>query len=404
MRKAKYYLLSTFLVVTSFASADAAAEQKQQNEQPFTDFTGKIARDRVRLRLQPNLESPIVRELDRDDLLVVTGTVEDFFAVMPPKDLKAYVYRSFILDNVVQGNRVNVRLNPTLESPVIVQLNSGDKVVGDISDQNNKWLEIKLPDSLRFYISKDFIVKVGDANFITAIDNRKQEVKNLLSQSAKMAQAEIAKPFPEINLEGVYANLHKIINHFEDFPGQVKEAKELLTSLQETYLQKKVGYLESQTNTASQNLEEKNSKLAEVNEKLNKINREGNATDFYKNMLAKDHKSEITSKMSMWIPAEISHYEQWAKENDEGTIKEFYQQQAQSSIALKGILEAYNRPIRNKPGDFVLINSTNNLPIAYLYSTQVNLEDKIGQEISVQAVSRPNNHFAYPAFFVLKAE
>lgn len=404
MRKAKYYLLSTLLVVSSFASADAVAEQTQQNAQPFTDFTGKIAKDRVRLRLQPSLESPIVRELDRDDLLVVTGAVEDFFAVLPPSDLKAYVYRSFVLDNVVQGNRVNVRLNPTLESPVIVQLNNGDKVVGDVSDQNGKWLEIKLPETLRFYISKDFIVKVGDANFITAVDNRKKEVNNLLSQSAKTAQIEMAKPFPEIKLEGVYGNLHKIINHFEDFPAKVKEAKELLTSLQETYLQKKVGYLESQTNSVSQNLQEKNTKLAEANEQLNKINRENNATDFYKGLLSKDDKSEISNKMSLWIPAEISHYEKWARDNDEGTIHEFYQQQAHSAVALRGTLEAYNRPIRNKPGDFVLINSANNLPIAYLYSTQVNLEDKVGQEISVQAVARPNNNFAYPAYFVLKAE
>ncbi len=411
MRKAQYYLLSTFLAASSFVGAETVAEDRQQAQQvqqkpeePFTEFTGKIARDRVRLRLQPTLESPIVRELDRDELLLVTGTVDDFLAVKPPKDLKAYVYRSFIIDDVVQGNRVNVRLNPTLESPVIMQLNSGDKVVGEISNDNNKWLEIKLPDSLRFYIAKDFIVKVGDANFITAADYRKQEVKNLLSQSSKTAQTEMAKPFPEINLEGVYANLHKIVNHYEDFPKEVNSAKELLKSLQETYLQKKVGYLESQKDSVSQNLEEKNTKLAEVNEKLNKVNRENNATDFYKDWLSKEDKVDVTNKMSVWIPAEISNYEKWAKDNDEGTIREYYQQQSRNAVALRGILEAYNRPIRNKPGDYVLINSSNNLPIAYLYSTQVNLEDMIGQELTVQAVSRPNNHFAYPAYFVLKTE
>jgi hypothetical protein len=407
MQKVKYFLLSTLLVASTFANAEEnnnESRKTEQSAQDIADFTGKITRDRVRLRLQPTLESPIVRELDRDDLVLVTGVVDDFYAVSPPKDLKAYVYKSFVIDNVVQGNRVNVRLNPTLEAPVIVQLNSGDKVVGDVSDENSKWLEIKFPESLRFYVSKDYIVEAGDANFITTVDNRKQEVNHLLSQSTQMAQTEIQKPFPEIHLEGIYANLNRIINHYEDFPKQVHEAKELQKNLQDTYLQKKVGYLESQKDNVSHDLEEKSSRLAEVHEQLNKINRENGATDFYKNWLAKEDKGEITNKMSVWIPAEISHYEQWARENDEGSIQEFYQQQSQQAVALRGILEVYNRPIRNKPGDFVLINSANNLPIAYLYSTQVNLDDKVGEEVTVQAVSRPNNHFAYPAFFVIRAD
>ena len=53
--------------------------------------------------------------------------------------------RTFVLDNVIEGNRVNARLKPDLESPVVAQLNSGDRVEGIIHPANNKWMEIKLP-------------------------------------------------------------------------------------------------------------------------------------------------------------------------------------------------------------------------------------------------------------------
>jgi hypothetical protein len=43
------------------------------------------------------------------------------------------------------------------------------------------------------------------------------------------------------------------------------------------------------------------------------------------------------------------------------------------------------------------------LPIAYLYSTQVDLQGKVGQAVTLQAAPRPNHHFAFPAYFVLEA-
>lgn len=47
-----------------------------------------------------------------------------------------------MLDNTIEGNRVNVRLEPNLEAPIIAQLNAGDKIEGQISALNSKWYEI----------------------------------------------------------------------------------------------------------------------------------------------------------------------------------------------------------------------------------------------------------------------
>jgi len=124
-------------------------------------FTGKILSNKTRLRLHPTLDSPILKELDQDAWVVVTGEKDDFYLVEPPKDLKAYIFRTFVINNVVEGVRVNVRLRPELGSPVVCHLNTGDLVEGVASISNNKWLEIDLPKTAHCYIAKELIENIG---------------------------------------------------------------------------------------------------------------------------------------------------------------------------------------------------------------------------------------------------
>src|SRR6185436_15600633 len=92
-----------FFVKPTTSELKAALVQK-----PFSPFTGKVKGRKVRLRAQPDLDGRVVRELGGQDMLVVVGEKGDFYAVEPPSGLKAYVFRSFVLDGVVEGNRVNV--------------------------------------------------------------------------------------------------------------------------------------------------------------------------------------------------------------------------------------------------------------------------------------------------------
>jgi len=104
--------------------------KKSKPKTQFKPFTGKVKGKKVRLRTQPDLDSAVVKELQKGEYLLVVDETDDFWAVEAPSDLKAYVFRSFILDNVVEGNRVNVRLHPSTDAPVISHLNSGDLIQG----------------------------------------------------------------------------------------------------------------------------------------------------------------------------------------------------------------------------------------------------------------------------------
>src|ERR1700721_4079910 len=115
-------------VLFCFASALAASQQQKGGTAPaaptvkkseiFKPFTGKVAANKVRLRVKPDLESHILRQINKNELLLIAGEEGDFYAVEPPKDTKAYVFRSYILDDRVEANRVNIRLKPQGDPPI----------------------------------------------------------------------------------------------------------------------------------------------------------------------------------------------------------------------------------------------------------------------------------------------
>lgn len=429
MHKTAAYLFTICLVFFQttgtpiFADGISLDEESHVESQPsFQSFTGKITREKVRMRLQPSLDCPVIREVDQGDMMVVSGEEDGFYAVQPPLNMKGYVYRTFVLDGVIEGNRVNVRLDPHLEAPVIAQLNQGDPVTGVFSPVNNKWLEIPIPLWTRFYVFADYVDKIGDASLLATHEKRKGEVYHLLNETRLMAQVELKKPVTEMNVGKIINNDKKIIAEYEDFPECVTQAQEHLSQFQEAYLKKKVAYLEAKTQTTSDrwnilpNQHEKQIEQAQVEkEHIVSLEKEQSQEDtssssslqphqLYEQWMAWKYTPEIKSRMASWVPIELSHYEEWAKDNDNSTVQGFYDGQHNDALALQGILESYDRSIRNKPGDFVLVNRISGIPMAYLYSTQVNLKEKVGQEIAIVAAPRPNHYFAYPAYFVLSVE
>jgi hypothetical protein len=72
------------------------------SETPISPFTGKVRGTKVRLRLDADVESRIIRELDKNELVTIVGEKGNFYAVHSPVESKAFVFRSFF-DNVVEG-------------------------------------------------------------------------------------------------------------------------------------------------------------------------------------------------------------------------------------------------------------------------------------------------------------
>ncbi|MBS4168681.1 SH3 domain-containing protein [Parachlamydia sp. AcF125] len=387
-----------------------AANPAGLSAHPFSAFTGKVMRDKVRIRLEPCTESPILKEMVRGEMVIVTGETDEFYAILPPEETKAYIFRTFVLDNIVEGHKVNVRLAPSLEAPTITQLNTGDQVEGSISASNPKWLEIAPPKHVRFYIAKDYIEKIGPADLMAKIEKRKQEATSALSQTTLALQAELQKTFESMHVEPLFQNLNQISKEYTDLPELAAQARDFLRHSQEIYLRKKVAYLESKTPDPSQNWQTKHyqlaSELEEKQHKLAQLEKELATQNLAPTPITPSaNQSKVKTPSLQWASIEQQRFEEWmAERGEEGTLDEFYEEQEKSHVLLTGIVEPYARSIKNKPGDFILINQATHLPIAYLYTTDTSLQDKIGQTVTIHASPRPNHHFAYPAYYVLSFE
>lgn len=411
------YLALTCLISSSLYAEETTETQKKLPPvniaktapiQSFEPFTGKVVKNKVRLRLQPNLDGPVLRELNRDQLVVVLNQTDDFYAIQPLADMKAYIFRTYVLDNVIEGTRVNVRLQPDLDAPVISQLNSGDRVEGSIYANNTKWLQINIPGATRFYVAKEYIEKIGDAGYIARLEQKKNDVYHLLNTTKAVSEAEMQKNFDQIHLEGIIANYKRIIFDYKEFPEAGAHAEEALKNIQEAYTQKKIAFLEHQAHHASDSLEKTNKELTAQKEKLTQLEEELSKE---KTLASSDpHQAPAPKRialpytMTAWIPAEDALFKAWSMETGNQNTADFYQEQKQQAFTIKGTIDPYNRPVKNKPGDFMLIGTANKLPVAFLYSTQVNLQDYVGQDVTLLVVPRPNFNYAFPAYYVLSLE
>lgn len=343
----------------------------------FSPFTGKIKGDKTRVRLQPDLEGHIVRELPKQDLVSVIGEEGNFWAIEVPENTKAYVFRSYVLDNVVEGNRVNVRLEPDLEAPVIGHLSAGDRVKGEVSTANKKWLEIAPPAGTKFYVAKELVEFAGGPDLKAQLDKRKKAVHQLFESASLVSKAELQKPFEEIDFERVKHSYQTIINDYSDFSDFAEKAKEALTQTQESYLQKRIAFLESKA---------------------------GKSGNFKSNItaLTMTEPQSSSDRMKMWEPIEEALYLSWARTNEAKNQNDYAEAQKVAATRLSGILEAFSSHVKNRPGDYVLKDK--NLPVAYLYSTQIDLQNYVGKQVTLVAAPRPNNHFAFPAYYVTSVE
>ena len=377
------------VIITLFFSTNLMAEKNQKEaNQNFRSFTGKITASKVRLRTAADLDGHIVSQLNKNELVLVVEDSKDFWAVRPIADIKAYVYRNYIIDNIVEADKVNIRLAPNLDSPIIGQLKQKDKIAGSIYSLNNKWMEITPPSNICFYIAKEYVTYAGNDKFYAQMKNRKNNVEQLLNSAYFITQGECKKPYDEMAPDEAIESFDTIIKEYSDFPQHVQQAKEGLALLQDNYLQKKIAYLESKANISHM---EKNELLIAVeNAGKQKIAAPVSTT------------KSITDKMKFWETLEHSLYATWTTFHPEKKLNDFYKEQEINAITLAGIVESYSQGIKNKPGDFIVKQDGNEK--AYLYSTKINLDEYVGKKVNLTVSPRPNNNFAYPAYFVNSVE
>ncbi|EKE02397.1 MAG: hypothetical protein ACD_20C00394G0001 [uncultured bacterium] len=183
----------------------------------------------------------------------------------------------------------------------------------------------------------------------------------------------------------------QVIKEFNDFPECVQQAKEGLALIQDNYLQKKIAYLEAKAAISS----------IEKEDLLKAVEKATTSNDEVKSSAASSNKA-ISNKMKFWEPIEHSLYTTWTSFHPDKKIKDFYKEQEINALTISGVVESYTQSIKNKPGDYIVqLGNTNK---AYIYSSKIDLNEYVGKKVKLKVSPRPNNNFAFPAYFVTSIE
>lgn len=395
-----------------FTAANSSPLHQEQNPQVvetsrINSFTGQITSSRVRLRAASSLDSHIIDEIDKGSLFVVTGEENDFYAVLPSDQTKVYVFRTYIIDQTIEGDHVNVRLTPSLESPILTQLNTGERIEGKICEQNNRWFAITPPPSVRFYIAKEYVQRIGGPELIQELQKRKKEATQILTATKTAGHQEFNKPFPQIQIDPVLRDLQSFSERYTNFPELIEQANELLFEFHERYIQTKLAYLEQKLENSSKEWEKVSLEIQEeVNSQQHKFSTINNASTTPIAQENSNYPNPLPNQEQQWNQIEDQLFLAWKSEQSDPSItqEKYYEEQQIKAVHLKGTIQEYDRPVKNKPGNYILLNNFSQLPTAYLYSTQVDLTPYIGKEVALKAAPRPKHNFVFPAYFVLEIE
>ncbi|EPP35039.1 bacterial SH3 domain protein [Chlamydia ibidis] len=362
-----------------------------QTDNAFSPFTGEIKGNRVRLRLAPHTDSSVIKELSKGDYVAVLGENKDYYIVSAPEGIKGYIFRTFVLDNVIEGEQVNVRLEPSTSAPVLVRLSRGTKVQPTDASLQGKWLEIHLPKECVFYVAKSFVSSKGPIDLYKRWEGQKKIAVDLLNSAVQFAQVELKKDLESIDLESIYKKINQVqTDEFRDVPGLQSLIQKALEDIQDAYLTKSLAKDKATTTTV------------EVNSTVDSSSLPAKGS-----LLSKHIRKQAVIKSSPMVQGrqaiEYSLFKIWASMQPEEyahtlTQEAFYQEEQKKKQLLVGELEIYPHVVKNNPGDFLLKNKENT--VAFVYATQIDLEKWVGKRVSVECLPRPNNHFAFPAYYV----
>lgn len=357
-------------------------------------FTGQIASKGVRLRTSPDLDSNIIRELSVGEHVLIVGEIDDFYAVQPSPDTKLYIFRSFVLDGVVEAQNVNVRMGPSLSDPIVTRLQSGTPVHGVPCTKNAKWLEIAPPENTHFYLSKDYVKRVGGPEVIHELHAQKESLDEEFMALHIAINEQKQKPYEEMQLQVVERIVEKVRADYPTFKTDIAKAEALYQELKDDYLAKKVIYLERQFHNNVISVPDATN-AATNSEVAKESGSTGNE--------AITQKLETSPEAALkWKNIEYARYLNWVDAHPDQPMSDFYKEERTTASRITGELASFECDLAARPGDYIL--KQKGLAVAYLYSTLVDLSSLEGQEVSLVVVPRPNNDFAFPTYFVISAE
>jgi hypothetical protein len=114
----------------------------------------RVKSDRVNLRARPDLNSEVVAQVNTGDRLAVISMRPDWVEIVPPDSVDVWAYREFIKDGMVTVDRLNLRAGPGINFSIVGSVANGQTVT--TRGQFGEWVKVA-PVNASLWISREFV-------------------------------------------------------------------------------------------------------------------------------------------------------------------------------------------------------------------------------------------------------
>ena len=119
-------------------------------------FVGTITEENVKLRAGYNENFTAIKNLKKDEKLMVLDENYNWYKIKLPDDVFCFVSKKYVSeDGIVKVNNLNVRAGAATKYNVLGQLNKQDKI--KIIESSNSWYKIKAPSNCVGWVSEKYI-------------------------------------------------------------------------------------------------------------------------------------------------------------------------------------------------------------------------------------------------------
>lgn len=199
-----------------------------QDEHPYP-YTAEVIAHDVNVRAGSHLNYEIITPLNKGELVLVVGDRRDWKKIKMPEGTLCWISKKYVEDNVVVGNRVNIRSGSGLKFNVLCQLNRDHIVNVKKISGDGEWLGIEPPENAYAWIKRDFIKYKGRPEIYEAYIEKKQNCRRLFAQ-AEHYKDECLKKKEDIPFDMIIYQYEEIIKKYPDFP-EAKIAKKRIEQI-----------------------------------------------------------------------------------------------------------------------------------------------------------------------------
>ena len=171
----------------------------------------------VRAGAHPNYE--ILTQLDKGDLVLVTGTRGDWTRIAMPPGVLVWVSTAYVADDgLVEGQNVNVRSGPALKYNTLCQLKRDDQVVIKQTSKDGDWYGIVPPEAAGAFVHAKYVADKGPPVLYAKWAPRKAQCTALLAAANTFRGDELKRPDAKVRFDTIIANYRRIQTDYADLP------------------------------------------------------------------------------------------------------------------------------------------------------------------------------------------